>query len=541
MAQSSFYIRQREQLLNQPLFSWPGLGGWSFYFLCKVALSAFDYIQLHWLYNLTFALVLVVPLRYYVLRILRQVIAIPVALSLLYFESYLPPIRRLFAQSEQVLSFSGEYLFELLGRVIQFEFIAALLVAWIVYLYLARTLRMTVIAVLAIVLSPLWHTQTSSLESADEFVMSAGVALEAGVVRPETPDEYIQHFYQEQSELVLPASEGSANFDILMINICSLSWDDLRYTELDRHPLFQQSQIILDNFNSASSYSGPAALRLLHASCGHQPHDDLFGQTPQQCLLTERLAELGYSRELLLNHSGEFDDFRGLLHQHGGFEPNDDVDTTAAPIAMIGFDGTPIRDDYRILSDWVSQPTVSPRFGFYNTTSLHDGNQLPDFAGNSMDSFRTRTETMLDQLLQLYQDIRESGRNVLVVIVPEHGAALRGDKVQLPGLREIPSPTLTHVPVLISLFGEGVDYNSIDQQRITRLTGPFAIAAAIQTIQAQQPFSGGEYQPQAVAEALPVTPWVAENQDVKVMEFQQRILLQLEQQDWVRYPIEWQR
>lgn len=42
---------------------------------------------------------------------------------------------------------------------------------------------------------------------------------------------------------------------------------------------------------------------------------------------------------------------------------------------------------------------------------------------------------------------------MVVVIVPEHGAALVGDKMQMSGLRDIPSPNITHTPVGIKLIG----------------------------------------------------------------------------------------
>lgn len=158
------------------------------------------------------------------------------------------------------------------------------------------------------------------------------------------------------------------------------------------------------------------------------------------------------------------------------------------------------------------------------------------FAGNSVQSFGLRGQQLLDSLLQLYADIETSGRNVLVIIVPEHGAALRGDRMQLTGLREIPSPALTHVPVLIRLFGEGVNERELSPIRVDRNTGPSAIAAAIYTVLNQRPFSGGEFDLRALAEALPVTPWLAENKDVKVMEFNQQYLLKLRDQNWMRYP-----
>lgn len=538
MKQPNYYIRHREQLLNQDVFSWPGLGGWSFYFIVKIGLAYFDFIQADLLYNFTLIALLVFPLRYYWMRIARQVIAIPAGIALLYSESYLPPFNRLLAQWEQITAFSWQYILELAGRIVQFEYIAALIVSWIVYLYLARTLRMTMIAIIGL-LSLVWFSPSAQhdLEIVQTLPSGSNDAL-AGNRRASSPDEFLTQFYEEQAEILFDATiQQTPDFDILMVNICSMSWDDLTVVGLDQHPIFSRSDIVLDNFNSATSYSGPAALRLLRAQCGHPPHDDLFAPAPE-CLLPQQLAALGFRSELIMNHTGEFDNFRQQLHQHGGLPAANDIPIGDTPVAMTGFDEQPIYADYPLLAGWVAnQPNSSqPRLGFYNTTSLHDGNRVPGFNGSSLESFRFRAQKLLDDLLQLQQDIRASNRNVLLIIVPEHGAALRGDKLQLPGLREIPSPALTHVPVLISLFGDAINQRQLAPQRVSRTTGPSAIAAAIVGILEQQPFQGGNYDPATIADALPVTAWIAENEDVKVMDYNEQYILKLNDQAWIRYP-----
>lgn len=536
MKPASYYIRHRQQLLNQPLLHWPGLGGWAFYFLLKVVLAYLDVLRLDVLLNLALVALLVVPLRWPLLRIIRQLVMIPLALALAYAESYLPPFARLLDQWSQVTAFSWQYIFELLGRVVQLEYIAALVIGWIAYLYLARTLRMTVVSVLAL-LSVLWFAPQAQQQFADEpLVATVPLPGTVGMTRATTPDEYLTQFYNEQAQLLLQPERGlQPQLDILVVNICSLSWDDLALAGLEQHPLFASSHIVLEQFNSASSYSGPAALRLLQASCGHKPHDDLF-TTDNQCAIPQQLARFGFASELLLNHNGDYDNFAEQLLQHGAFTQRSSNDLTSVPVAMTGFDGQPIYNDYAVLRQWLDNHGADRRFGFYNSTSLHDGNVLPGFSGTSIESFDRRGQQLLDGLLQLYGDIERSGRNVLVIVVPEHGAALRGDRMQLVGLREIPSPALTHVPVWITLFGEGINEQPIAPIRIDRSMGPSAIAAAIYTVLNQRPFSGGEYDPNALAEALPVTPWVAENKDVKVMEFNQQYLLKLREQNWMRYP-----
>lgn len=47
---------------------------------------------------------------------------------------------------------------------------------------------------------------------------------------------------------------------------------------------------------------------------------------------------------------------------------------------------------------------------------------------------------MLDDLGSLITDLEKSGRKVMLVVVPEHGAAEKGDKVQVAHLRDISEP-----------------------------------------------------------------------------------------------------
>jgi hypothetical protein len=75
--------------------------------------------------------------------------------------------------------------------------------------------------------------------------------------------------------------------------------------------------ILFDDFNSAATYSGPAVLRLLRASCGQASNADLYRPGAKQCFLFENLKQLGYTDGLLLNHTGRFDNMLGLLRDGG--------------------------------------------------------------------------------------------------------------------------------------------------------------------------------------------------------------------------------
>ena len=171
------------------------------------------------------------------------------------------------------------------------------------------------------------------------------------------------------------------------------------------------------------------------------------------------------------------------------------------------------------------------RFGFYNSLTLHDGNRRLNSTQNSLQSYKERAVLMFEQLISIIDQAEQQNRKLLLIVVPEHGAGLTGDGVQLAGLREVPTYSLTHVPVLFKLIG--ADSANSKPIRVTKQTNQNAISSLIINTLAQQPFSGGRYQPQALADAIPATEWVSENKDIRFMLWQDKQVLKLKGQNWV--------
>ncbi len=73
--------------------------------------------------------------------------------------------------------------------------------------------------------------------------------------------------------------------------------------------LLQQDGHCVETSTRPLYYSGPAAIRLLRASCGQQPHSKLYDVAPEQCLLMDDLRKLGFDSEVMLNHTGQFEGF----------------------------------------------------------------------------------------------------------------------------------------------------------------------------------------------------------------------------------------
>ena len=127
--------------------SWSGLGAWNLYFLAKFLLAWTGHLNIQILPNLIFAAVLLIPIASPALRRLRTLIAIPVAVALLYQDTWFPPFSRLLAQPG-VLNFSFDYIVELLGRFIDWQVCALLLLLCVAYLFLNQWLRLTTLTLL---------------------------------------------------------------------------------------------------------------------------------------------------------------------------------------------------------------------------------------------------------------------------------------------------------------------------------------------------------------------------------------------------------
>ena len=89
---------------------------------------------------------------------------------------------------------------------------------------------------------------------------------------------------------------------------------------------------------------------------------------------------------------------------------------------------------------------------YYNTISLHDGNRLPE-AGGWLRSYPRRARRLLDDLDRFIAELESSGAHAIVVVIPEHGAAYHATPGGIAGLRQMPGPDVTRVPVGVRLVG----------------------------------------------------------------------------------------
>ncbi|CAI8988416.1 cellulose phosphoethanolamine transferase [Pseudomonas sp. IT-P253] len=524
---------------------WPGLGPWNLYFILKFALLWAGYLNLQIVPNLVFAAALLLPLPHRYLRILRTVIAIPVGAALFYQDTWFPPFSRLLAQPG-VLDFSGAYVVELVGRFIDWNLCALLAVLVVVYAFVRHWLRLTTLSVLG--LAWLASANVLSLHSDSEPVAAPASSTSVAAVSTAVPDSatleaYLQKFYSTEAGRQVefkPATSAAQPFDLLLINICSMAWDDLEAVGLRDNALFQQMDVVFDSFNSATSYSGPAAIRLLRASCGQVPHSKLYGTAPEQCMLMDDLSKLGFSSEVMLNHTGKFEGFLDEVRAQGSL-PGPAVSTSKLPRALVGFDGSPILRDAQVLDTWWKhrEEEKSDRVAlFYNTTTLHDGNRVLTADGGTKSSdYKPLAQGLIDDLSGFIKQLELSNRRVVVVIVPEHGAALHGDRMQISGMREIPSQSITHVPVGIKLVGMGHNPNAAPLH-VTEPSSFLALSELISRLYSAQPEADGQGPSwPALLSNLPQTAAVSENSGTVVVDYGGKPYIRIkEKAGWLPYP-----
>lgn len=537
---------------------WRGLSGWNLYFLVKFGLLWAGYLNFHPMMNLVFMAFLLFPLPNNRLHRWRHWIAIPLGLALFWHDTWLPGPESIMSQGSQIAGFSADYIWDLVTRFINWQMVGAFFVLVVAWLFLNQWIRITVFVVATMVwvnLSPLipsfslWPTgQATSTTAATTTApaAAAGSAATSGDLPAQTAaptsdnlNAWLNSFYASESKrtTTFPAQlpEDAQPFDLLVINICSLANSDIEAAGLMQHPLWSHFDIRFSNFNSATSYSGPAAIRLLRASCGQPSHTNLYQPAGNQCYLFDNLSKLGFTQHLMLDHNGVFGDFLKEVRENGGMQ-SPLMDQSKLPVNLLSFDGSPVYDDLAVLDRWLQSPDM-PAGGrsatFYNILPLHDGNH---FQGQSKTAdYKTRAQKLFDELDAFFTELEKSGRRVMVVVVPEHGAALQGDKMQVSGLRDIPSPSITHVPAAIKFFGMKAPHQgaAID---INQPSSYLAISELVARAVDGKIFTEDSVDWSAFTGNLPQTAAVSENSNAVVVQYQGKPYVRLNGGSWVPYP-----
>lgn len=541
---------------------WKGAGWFNVYFLAKFALAYFGYLNLEPAYNALLFAAVVLPIGTRALDLLRNLAGALAAVALLWHESWLPGPEAIRANAHNLADFSASFLIDFVVNAVNPVIVAWFAAGIVAWLFLRRWIRFSTLTVIGLIVTAFPQLVTWALPE-DPKAPEAAVAVAAekaavpenetaaGPLQPPQPangtgddiDRWLTAFLTEEENRVVslpadPVAESvSGAFDIALVNICSLSRDDLAATGLEDHDVWSKFDVRFTGFSSATSYSGPATLRLLTAACGQPSHSALYDQRRPQCELLNRFAAAGWKNRLYLDHNGRFDNYLSSLRELAGLTPALN-DLSKLRARYEAFDGSPVYDDGDVFNQWfsdLSEKPASRTVSFFNLVALHDGNRAPG-TSKPLD-YAPLAKTLLDELERIMDRIEKSGRPVLFIVVPEHGAAVRGDKIQMARLREIPSPKITNVPVFSKFFGLKLDGAP---RTVEEPTSYLAIAE----LMARTAVSGvyrthGEdvsAEVNAILKDLPQTWPVSQNANASVVRFAGAHWVRLNTGKWVKYP-----
>lgn len=523
------------------------MGLWSAYFIAKLLLYGGGYIGFNPWLNLAFAIFTALPPQNARQRFTKNVIAIPLGIMLLYHDSWLPPFARVLEQSDDLAAFSPQYLAELLLRFVNWKLLLGMVVLGFVYAVARRKLRLSTFVFIAIFIVLLRPDSPMPMQPALATAVPTAtvrqnpqVTIDPRNLRAEALDGMLTEFFEKErlrQVRFVPLAADEAAYDIVILHVCSLAWDDLKFIGAEGDPLLQRFDILFDEFNSAASYSGPAAIRLLRGNCGQAPHRQLYETASRDCLLIDGLQRVGFTPKWLMNHNGQFGNFFADVHTHGAF-PGDPEPLRNARVMQHAFDGSPIYDDYGVLSSWWAKRLADPTprvVLYYNSISLHDGN-LVDGQRRGGSGYDARFAQFSSDMRHFMDDMQASGRRAIVVLVPEHGAAVRGDRRQIPGLREVPTRAITHVPVGVVLINTEQGLAKV-RQRVEAPASYLALNELLARLIADNPFAKADLQLGSYTQNLPQTESVAENEGTTVMRISGQSLVRMPTGEWTPWDV----
>jgi cellulose synthase operon protein YhjU len=503
------------------------MGLWSFYFFGKLLLYLWGALRFHFFLNLLFIGFLVLPVpatlpHRRTLKTVKTVSSFVFGFLLLWHDSYFPPPMSTLKTFRQIGIPEKEYMYRLVIDAINPTVIIMLIVILALCIYLNKRIKLTPIVVVLALLVPIF-----------EFTQ-----------KKEGLTEYLSAFHHSESGRTVsfqqPETKGP-DFDILILHICSLSWDDLRAVEQENHAFLRDFDILFTNFNSVSSYTNPSAIRLLRANCGQQKHEALYQDAPRECFLLENLRALGYETHTAIDNDAPAYQFVDDIMRYG--KASAPIPLKGIPVQQYDFDRTPIYNDLRILERWwgMRQESGADRAVLYfDITTLHGG---AHWAGEKEWWKRDRPTLYKEFLLNLFtnldkffQDLKSSGKNFVVIFVPEHGMALRGTTIQGPDIRDIPLPQITTIPVGIKLIGSGRPDLPAQQIILDTPSSYLALSHILASFLKEPPFNDVDVPIKSYVNDLPETKFVAENQEALVVKKRTDFYLFGKGKTWSKLP-----
>ncbi|HXN85930.1 MAG TPA: cellulose biosynthesis protein BcsG, partial [Candidatus Binataceae bacterium] len=127
------------------------------------------------------------------------------------------------------------------------------------------------------------------------------------------------------------------------------------------------------------------------------------------------------------------------------------------------------------------------------------------------------------------------GRSAVLMIVPEHGAALRGTTIEAADLRDIPLPRITKVPVAVRFVGP-LFVQAPSGLLVKRPSSYLALAQMLSELLADPSIASDKTRLDQMLEDLPQTEFMSESEKWKVFRFSGRYFVYGKDKTWTLLP-----
>jgi hypothetical protein len=101
--------------------------------------------------------------------------------------------------------------------------------------------------------------------------------------------------------------------------------------------------------------------------------------------------------------------------------------------------------------------------------------------------------------------------------LPKYGTGLRGDKMQVSGMRELPSPSISHIPVAVKIIGLGL-LRSDAVYHIKQPSSHQALSQLLSSIFDQKVFDTSLFRSAELSSNLPQTAIISQNEGSTIIE-----------------------
>ncbi|MBI1819412.1 MAG: cellulose biosynthesis protein BcsG [Nitrospirae bacterium] len=160
------------------------------------------------------------------------------------------------------------------------------------------------------------------------------------------------------------------------------------------------------------------------------------------------------------------------------------------------------------------------------------------------DRYRFFLQKLFQDMTKFIREVESSGKNSVIVFIPEHGLALRANPIQPAGLREVPLPQITIVPAGIKLIRK--DHRQIlpFQQIISKPVSYFSLSFLLSSFMKENPFQTQTPASESLrssdsrfidwSDRVPETDFVSENEETRVIKIGQDYFSLTKGKQWIK-------